>query len=55
MNGQRSMSHLKPTNPTAAVCQEKYLDEHLDTEFTTTMINFIKEFMEVKKNEEALY
>lgn len=48
MNGQCSMFPIKPTNPTEVLSDLKYLDEYQNTDFKT-MMNFIKEFIGVKK------
>lgn len=42
------MFPIKPTNPTEILSNLKYLDEYQNTDFKT-MMNFIKEFIGVKK------
>lgn len=50
MNGQNSMSPIKPTSPTDVFSNENYLYETQDTELKRTAINFIKTLQKFKND-----
>lgn len=50
MNGQNSMSPIKPTSPTDVFSNENYLYETQDTELKRVAINFIKTLQKFKND-----
>lgn len=50
MNGQDSMSSIKPTRLVEWFFHANCLEELQEPKFERTIINFIKEFIELKEN-----